>query len=392
MRFKIILIVLIYGLLPSYLEAQVQLSADCEVSVLTIGPGQALNDAFGHSAIRIRDAGQNIDLVFDYGRYDFEAEGFYYNFVKGKLDYEIGWAYYKPFIASYKRQKRRVTAQIINLSEAEKQRLFQRLQTAIKPQNKTYSYDFLYNNCATKIKDDLVAIVNDSIQFLPYKNYRTMTFRELIRSHIPQNSWGGFGIDLALGSKIDQLVRVDQQLFLPKYLEDIFGHSKYKTSSEKLVSKTLILSDLQSSTAILFWWSPLCVFSFLSLFIIGFSLRDWKSKSRSKFIDFFIFLSTGILGALIFFLWFGTSHSDTAYNYNFLWAFAFNLLLLPTLFKNKVKKRFTAYLKFLVMLLLLMLLHSFTAVQSFNYTLIPLWVALIVRYFYLIQWSKRHSI
>ena len=65
MRFKIILIVLIYGLLPSYLEAQVQLSADCEVSVLTIGPGQALNDAFGHSAIRIRDAGQNIDLVFD---------------------------------------------------------------------------------------------------------------------------------------------------------------------------------------------------------------------------------------------------------------------------------------------------------------------------------------
>ena len=78
MRFKIILIVLIYGLLPSYLEAQVQLSADCEVSVLTIGPGQALNDAFGHSAIRIRDTGQNIDLVFDYGRYDFEAEGFYY--------------------------------------------------------------------------------------------------------------------------------------------------------------------------------------------------------------------------------------------------------------------------------------------------------------------------
>ena len=154
----------------------------------------------------------------------------------------------------------------------------------------------------------------------------------------------------------------------------------------------LILSDLHASTAILFWWSPLCVFSFLSLFIIGFSLRDWKSKSRSKFIDFFIFLSTGILGALIFFLWFGTSHSYTAYNYNFLWAFAFNLLLLPTLFKNKVKKRFTAYLKFLVMLLLLMLLHSFTAVQSFNYSLIPLWVALIVRYFYLIQWSKRHSI
>ena len=74
----------------------------------------------------------------------------------------------------------------------------------VQPKNKSYKYDFFYNNCATKIKDDLVAIVNDSILFLPYKNYRAMTFRELIRSHIPQNSWGGFGIDLALGSKIDQ--------------------------------------------------------------------------------------------------------------------------------------------------------------------------------------------
>ena len=110
MRFKIILIVLICGLLQSNLKAQVQLSADCEVSVLTIGPGQALNDAFGHSAIRIRDIGQNIDLVFDYGRYDFEADGFYYKFVKGNLDYEIGWTYYKPFIASYESLKRRVTA------------------------------------------------------------------------------------------------------------------------------------------------------------------------------------------------------------------------------------------------------------------------------------------
>ena len=70
-------------------NAQFQLSKKSEVSVLTIGPGLVLNDAFGHSAIRIKDSLQNIDLVFDYGRYDFQAEGFYLNFAKGKLDYEI---------------------------------------------------------------------------------------------------------------------------------------------------------------------------------------------------------------------------------------------------------------------------------------------------------------
>ena len=389
MQLKTYLLTLTCALFLFQANAQLQLSKESEVSILTIGPGFVLNDAFGHSAIRIKDPLQNIDLIFDYGRYDFQAKGFYLNFAKGKLDYEIGWTYSEDFISNYKLQQRRVTAQIINLTLKEKQNLFEGLQTNIQPQNKSYSYDFFYNNCATKIKDVLVDTSNKNISFLTPENFEQLSFRELIRSHVPQNSWGGLGIDAALGSVIDRLASVEEHLFLPKYLDEILKHSKFDPEATKLVLRSEVLNQTQKSKPSTFWWSPIVILGLVSITIIGMTYYDWTSKSRNKFLDALLFFTTGSIGILILFLWFATDHTATAYNYNFLWAFGFNLLMLPTVLKPKPKKRFVGYLKFLILLLTLMLLHSLTGVQAFNYTIIPLWIALLIRYGFLIHWFSQ---
>ena len=389
MQLKTYLLTLTCALFLFQANAQLQLSKESEVSILTIGPGFVLNDAFGHSAIRIKDPLQNIDLIFDYGRYDFQAKGFYLNFAKGKLDYEIGWTYSDDFISNHKLQQRRVTAQIINLTLKEKQNLFEVLQTNIQPQNKSYSYDFFYNNCATKIKDVLVDTSNKNISFLTRENFEQLSFRELIRSHVPQNSWGGLGIDAALGSVIDRLASVEEHLFLPKYLDEILKHSKFDPEATKLVLRSEVLNQTQKSKPSTFWWSPLVILGLVSITIIGMTYYDWTSKSRNKFLDAMIFFTTGSIGILILFLWFANDHTATAYNYNFLWAFGFNLLMLPTVLKPKSKKRFVGYLKFLILLLTLMLLHSLTGVQAFNYTIIPLWIALLIRYGFLIHWFSQ---
>jgi hypothetical protein len=389
MQLKTYLLTLTCALFLFQANAQLQLSKESEVSILTIGPGFVLNDAFGHSAIRIKDPLQNIDLIFDYGRYDFQAKGFYLNFAKGKLDYEIGWTYSEDFISNYKLQQRRVTAQIINLTLTEKQNLFEGLQTNIQPQNKSYSYDFFYNNCATKIKDVLVDTSNKNISFLTPENFEQLSFRELIRSHVPQNSWGGLGIDAALGSVIDRLASVEEHLFLPKYLDEILKHSKFDPEASKLVLRSEVLNQTQKSKPSTFWWSPLVILGLVSITIIGMTYYDWTSKSRNKFLDALLFFTTGSIGILILFLWFATDHTATAYNYNFLWAFGFNLIMLPTVLKPKPKKRFVGYLKFLILLLTLMLLHSLTGVQAFNYTIIPLWIALLIRYGFLIHWFSQ---
>lgn len=377
-------------LLGFHSASQVKMSAYAEVSVLTIGPGDQLNDAFGHSGIRIKDPIYKLDVVFDYGRYDFSAKGFYINFAKGQLDYQIGWENFDRFLNYYSTQQRRVVSQTLDLNQNEIQRLFNRLQLNILPQNKIYAYDFFYNNCATKIKDDLIEISDDSIQFLPSKEFKPLTFRGLIRTHVPSNSWGGFGIDLALGSVIDQKATIEQHMFLPSYMKDVLGTSKYKNSAKNIVKKTMVLNELQKPYPNSFWTSPLLVFGILSLLSLYITLRNYNSGVRSISLDVILFSTTGLIGVVLIWLWFATDHSATAYNYNLLWAFVFNLMFIPTILKNTVNIRFVGYLKLLVILLLLMILHWITGVQTFNIGIIPLWLALFFRYLYLIHWSKNN--
>jgi hypothetical protein len=369
-------------------NAQIQLSKYAEVSVLTIGPGTALNDAFGHNAIRIKDPMYKLDLVFDYGRYNFEAEGFYVNFARGKLIYEIGWSEFSDFIEHYKNAKREVKSQTLNLTATEKQTLFTELQRNIQPQNKSYTYDFFYNNCATKIKDVFISVCSKKIVFNEPKDFEPLTFRELIRSAVPSNTWGGFGIDLALGSVIDQTATSEEHMFLPNYIYAFFKIATFEKAQKKLVKKETILNAEQVGVQTFFWSSPLFVFGVLGLLLILITYKDYSYSSRTQWVDVTIFTLTGLIGTIVILLWFATDHTATAYNYNSLWAFAFNLLLIPTVFKKRVKKRFIGYLKFLILLLLLMLLHWCTNVQSFNIAVIPIWITLMIRYLYLCKWSS----
>ncbi|MGB0770258.1 MAG: DUF4105 domain-containing protein [Flavobacteriaceae bacterium] len=387
---KLYYFLIFFATLFSMAYGQIQLSAYSEVSILTIGPGASLNDAFGHSAIRIKDPMYRLDIVYDYGRYDFETEGFYFNFAKGKLNYEIGGANYKPFISFYKNEGREVKSQTLSLSLTEKQALFQKLQQNILPQNKSYAYDFFYNNCATKIKDIIVSVSEKTIEFEQPQDFEQYTFRALIRAQVEQNSWGGFGIDLALGSIIDRVAPVDDHMFLPRYIHRFFEVAKFKNTNEPLVKKQEILNGQQLNVKHSFWSSPLFIFSILSFLILLVTYKNYKNNTRAKWLDISIFSVTGLTGVLLLLLWFATDHTATAYNYNLLWAFAFNLLFIPTLLKKRVKKRFIGYLKFLILMMFLMALHWSTGVQSFNISLIPIWIAILLRYTFLSHWFGKN--
>ena len=70
-RFLFILCISVF----QFISAQT-LSPNAQVSVLTIGPGSSLNDAFGHNIFRVKDPLNNIDVAYDYGRFTFNGPGF----------------------------------------------------------------------------------------------------------------------------------------------------------------------------------------------------------------------------------------------------------------------------------------------------------------------------
>lgn len=371
--------------LVSILQAQtVQLSNDAEISALTIAPGAYLVDSFGHNAFRIRDRQNRIDIVYNYGTYDFNTSNFYLKFARGKLNYKLTYNSYTDFFEFYMAQNRTIVEQILNLSQEQKQELFEFLLNNALPENKFYLYDFFYDNCATKIKDVLLETTNNEVAFANPTEFEAKTFRKLIHEHLTLNSWGSLGIDVALGAVIDKEATPEEHMFLPKFIYHFFDSASFKQSGNSLVKSTRVLyQQVERTKSNNFFLSPLMVFGLIGFFVFFITYRDYKNKTQSKWLDKFLFGITGIIGVFLLLLWFATDHTATANNYNLLWAFPLNLFVIRQL--TKPKGWFTKYLKFLVIMLCLMTLHWIIGIQVFAIGLIPLLIALLARYVFLIN-------
>jgi hypothetical protein len=383
---KILLLLFLFLIVETTNAQQNILSDDSQISVLTIGPGTSLNDSFGHNAFRVKDNIKGTDLVFNYGVYDFETPNFYTKFAQGKLNYLIGLNYYDDFFESYISQNRTIKEQVLNLSASDKQKLFDYLLNNIKPENRAYLYDFFYDNCATKIKDVTNIALNNSIVFNEPEDFKPGTFRTLIQNNLNKNSWGSFGIDLALGSVIDKKARPEDHMFLPENIYKFFENATIKDNDEPLIKESRVLyKKIDVAAQNQFLTSPLFVFGIIGFLILFITYKDFKNRKQSAWLDITLFSTTGLVGVLILLLWFATDHKGTHQNYNLLWANALNLLVLGPLLRKKINTWFVKYLKFLIILLCLLTLHWLLGVQVFAIGLIPFLIALFIRYIYLIH-------
>ncbi|NRD20537.1 DUF4105 domain-containing protein [Winogradskyella eckloniae] len=368
-----------------------QLSSNSEISVLTIGPGESLNDAFGHNAFRIKDNNLGIDAVYGYGQYDFDAPNFYLKFAQGKLNYLISRHNFADIYYHYTNYNRTIEELVLNLTLDEKQRLFDVLEHNYQPENRGYLYDFFFDNCATKIRDVTLKATQRTVDFKTPTDFKPKTFRSLIHDHVGLNTWGSFGIDIALGSVIDHTASVNEHMFLPFYINAFFETATLN-GTEKLVktSKTVYQKKQTSSSILNFIFSPILILGILGLGILWLTYRDYKTQSRTVWLDVALFNITGLVGIVLLLLWFATDHSATAYNYNLLWAMPLNILVLGQLFRPVLKNWFKRYIKFLIIMLVLMTFHWISGVQVFAVGIIPLIIALFVRYIFLVKHSTHH--
>jgi hypothetical protein len=371
---------------------QNQLSDSAEISVLTVGPGTSLNDAFGHSAFRIKDPIKNIDLVYGYGEYDFDAPNFYLKFAQGKLNYLISKTDFNRFHYIYSYYNRTIKEQVLNLSKSEKQKLFDYLINNYKPENRRYLYEFFFDNCATKIKDVANITMKNNIIYNKPDDFENATFRTLIHNNLNKNSWGSLGIDVALGSVIDRQAKPEDHMFLPENIYQFFKNAIIKSNNESLVKNSQVLfkqKELPKPNT--FLTSPLCILGLVGIFIIFITYKDHKNNAQSKWLDITLFSITGLIGVFLLLLWFATDHTGTHQNYNLLWAFVLNILVIGQFFKKKVSPWFIKYIKLLIILLCLLTLHWIIGVQVFAIGLIPLLIALFIRYLFLVKYYNNQS-
>jgi len=388
---KILLILLSIFILEIYAQENIKEIDQYEISIITIGPGNSLSDAFGHSGIRVIDRVNNYDIVFNYGVYDYNAPNFYGNFVKGRPIYSLGLNNYENFYKNYVNQSRQIIEQKLNLSEYKKRVLVNKLITNSKEENKNYDYNYFESNCSTKIGDIFNKLLEEEIknEGLNLDEINSNSYRKLVYQHIVPNSWGALGIDVCLGAVIDKNITDNDELFLPYNLKlyfDKLGNSNIKNGD--FVETSILFGEYIGYKETSF--SPLYVLLVISLIIVGVTFLDYLRITRSVFLDIIILLVTGLVGLLLVYLWFFSNHIASAWNYNLLWAIPFNLILLFQLLKKKPNRWIISYLKINVLMLLLMSLHWIVGIQVFNISLISLILALLIRYLYLIKYfSKR---
>ena len=322
-------------------------------SIITIGPYQnELYSAFGHSGVRYQNFEQGLDIFYNYGIFDFNQPNFYSNYVKGKLTYMVGKNQYSFSERYYSTQKRYIKEQFLNLSSEEKFFLLDYLENNVKKENRFYPYNYIFNNCSTKIRDVLELAVGEKLKFndAPVN----LSYRVLIDRYLDNYGWADIGIDICLGTKIDDKSSNYNAMFLPEYLFSSLENAT--VGDKKLVFETRINNldrDQIISRGIL---SPKIVFSIFLIISLYFSFKQIKYNNKFIYFDSLLFFLSGMVGILILFLWFFTDHISTN-NLNILWAFPLNILA-PFFIIKRTDSRFlnnymilSSFMTFLILLM-----------------------------------------
>lgn len=364
-------------------QKKIELTPLSKISILTFGPGDDLYSKFGHTAIRIQEPSTGIDIAFDYGNFASFEDGFYWKFIQGQLDYSMGGRRYKGLIETYKSENRSIYEQELDLSLEERKQLFSFLQKNFLPENRVYSYEFFFDNCATKIPDILTKVFGDKIEYKTNYLESNYTFRQLIHQKVITNSWSGFGIDIALGADIDKNATTYQHMFLPSYVHKQLAHSTF--NKKELVKKDIVIYKAERENNSIFLASPLFWLSILVVLVVYITYRDFKANTRSTWLDFILFISTGATGLLLFFLWFLTDHVSTVNNFNTLWAFPLNSIVAFIVLKKTTPNWIRKYLILLLVLMVAAILVWLFKIQIFSPFLILILVALGIRYVFLLN-------
>ncbi len=355
-------------------------SCNLRISLLTCGPGDDLYSVFGHTAVRVTDKTTHTDIVYNYGTFDFTDPDFYIKFTKGKLLYYVAAEEFGDFMYEYQVDKRSVIEQVLNLSCSEKQRLSEALQINAREENKYYFYEFLFDNCATRIRDILKKNTDDTIHVKDIRPHPVPTFREMLHVCLDSGKqyWSEFGIDLVLGSLIDRKPTNDETMFLPDYLMKGLDSASMEGVPLTKTKTTILPARTESESAGVF--TPVNTFVFL-LFAAGL-LTLYPKKWTLRILDIFdvlLFFLIGGVGCFLIFMWVGTEHDLTANNYNLIWALPTHLFISFFLLKNKnwVRK----YFLFTTVLYLLVLLCWAIIPQGMNAAFLPLILLLGLRSF-----------
>ena len=315
-------------------------SDSIRVSLVTCSPGTEVYEVYGHTALRIEIPSQGVDAVVNYGLFSFEAPNFVWRFIKGETDYVVGTIGYPIFEREYTDRGSTVTLQTLNLSREEKERLVYLLNENLRPENREYRYNFLYNNCSNKAGDMVELALSERLHPLENRS-EGITYRDILHEYTQEYPWLQLGIDYLLGVEADHSIDPNQQKFAPEYL-------MYYTAQAQLVDSvrmypyvidTEVRGQLADEPYVAPLLTPMQAMILLLLFVAVMCTLEFLIEHRQWWFDVLLLLVQGVMGLVVAFLFFASEHPTVGSNWQVIYLNPLPLLFLPFIIRSESKRQ-----------------------------------------------------
>jgi hypothetical protein len=311
------------------------------VYLMTMGPGRAVWERFGHNAIWIHDPVRGTDKAYNYGLFDLRQEKFIVRFLQGRMWYWMQGFPAQSYVELYRRANRSVWIQELEMPAKAKRELQEFLEWNERPENRFYHYDYYLDNCSTRVRDALDRAVGGRIRQQTGDRPTGRTYRFHTRRLTANDPLVYTGLLLGLGQPVDRPIAAWEEMFLPLALREHLrtitvpdGHGAQVplVRSERTLFESTAAQPPEKPP----FWLPM----YLGLgIILGGSIVGLASAARRRHLARLGFIAVsgawallvGVLGLVLAGLWALTDHMAAYHNENVLQANLLALFLLPFL-------------------------------------------------------------
>jgi hypothetical protein len=346
-----------------------QLSENTKVSIITIGTASPSYALYGHTGIRFKDSATNLDIVFNYGAFDFETPNFMLRFVKGDLQYFVTSNTYAEFEYAYRYENRSIYEQELNLPIDKIRTLFATINNSLTSDERFYTYKFIDKNCTTMVIDKVNETLGDKV--VDFQKPQEKTYRAVLFPYANEQFLQQLGINVIFGTKVDQDA---SKLFLPLDLMHELKSVKY--NGKPLAKETTTVFEAQKEKA------PFNFFDSIYLLIVvlgSIILLNYRK------LTFAYFIVLGLLGLFFSGIGLYSWHEEVLWNYNVLLFNPFYLLLIYFFTKKNVVK--FKRVKWLIILMLLI----YVIVVSYKVYIISVLPIIIANFILLLRTRMSNS-
>jgi hypothetical protein len=314
------------------------------VYLMTMGPGKAVWERFGHNAIWIHDPARGTDKTYNYGLFDLQQERFLVRFLQGRMWYWMQGFPAESYVQLYRRANRSVWIQELEMSPKAKQELQEFLEWNELPENRFYHYDYYRDNCSTRVRDALDRALGGRIKdyagtLATGKTHRFHTQRLTANDPLVYT-----GLLLGLGQPVDREISAWDEMFLPLALRDHIRHVTVRGADGAQVpvvrsERTLFESTEKPPPEAPPFWLPAYIALGVAVAagIVGLARAGKTSEAARRG---FMALSggwsllVGIVGLVLTGLWAFTDHAAAYQNENLLQLNPLQLALLAMLVRS----------------------------------------------------------